>query len=49
MLTENEVQEIEARLNDMTWEELQETLMHVEMLAAMKQNKIVFSGFDGVQ
>jgi hypothetical protein len=49
MLTESEIKEIEDRLYSMSWEELQETLMHVEMLAAMKANKIVFSEFDKVQ
>lgn len=49
MLTENEIQEIESHLNEMTWEELQETLMHVELLAAMKENKIVFSEYEKVQ
>lgn len=49
MLTEIEIKEIEHRLYSMTWEELQETLMHVQMLAAMKENKIVFSEYDKVQ
>lgn len=49
MLTEKEMEEVATMLYKLSWEELQETLMHVEMLSAMKQNKIVFSEYDRVQ
>lgn len=49
MLTEIEVQQIREYLSDMTLEELHETLVQVELIAAMKQNKIVFSEYDKVQ
>ena len=49
MLTKEEMKEAESLLYNMSWEELQETLMHVELIAAMKQNKIVFSEYDKVQ
>lgn len=49
MLTKEEMKEAESLLHNMSWEELQETLMHVELLAAMKENKIVFSEYDRVQ
>jgi hypothetical protein len=49
MLNESEVQQISDELEKMSYEEIMETLMHVEMLVAEKQNKIVFSGCDHVQ
>lgn len=49
MLNESEIQQITDELEKMDYEELMETLMHVEMIAAEKQNKIVFSGCDHVQ
>jgi hypothetical protein len=49
MLTENEVQQIEEELGKMSYTELMETLMRVELIAAQKQNKIVFSECDYVQ
>lgn len=49
MLTESEVQEITDKLEKMTYEEVMETLMHVNLLVAEKQNKIVFSECDYVQ
>jgi hypothetical protein len=49
MLREKELEEIQKILESMDWDELQETLMHVEMLAAEKQNKIVSEGSEYVQ
>lgn len=49
MLTENEIQQITDKLEKMSYEEIMETLMHVNLLIAEKQNKIVFSEFDYVQ
>lgn len=49
MLTEIEIQQIREYLYDMSLEELHETLVHVELIAAMKENKIVFSEHDKVQ
>lgn len=49
MLTNTQIQEIEEYLYNMSWEELQETLIQVELMAALKENKIVFSGTEGVQ
>jgi hypothetical protein len=49
MLNENEIIEIQNILEDMSWEEIQEALIQVEILAAKMQNKIVFSGYDNVQ
>lgn len=49
MLTESEVQQISDELEKMDYDEVMETLMRVELLAAQKQNKIVFSGCDHVQ
>jgi hypothetical protein len=49
MLTEIELYEIENTLKSMSWDELQETLMHVNVLVAEKQNKIVSEGSDYVQ
>ena len=48
MLTENEIQEIADELEKMSYDEVMETLLHVEILVAQKQNKIVFSGCDNV-
>lgn len=48
MLTESDIQQITDELEKMDYEELMETLMHVEMIAAEKQNKIVSSGCDHV-
>lgn len=49
MPTKIELDEIENTLKSMSWDELQETLMHVDMLVAEKQNKIVSEGSDYVQ
>jgi hypothetical protein len=49
MLTESEVQQISDELEKMSYDEVMETLMQVELLVAQKQNKIVFSGCDHVQ
>jgi hypothetical protein len=49
MPTKIELDEIENTLKNMSWDELQETLMHVEMLVAEKQNKIVSEGSEYVQ
>lgn len=49
MLNESEVQQISDELEKMSYEEVIEALMRVEMLVAEKQNKIVFSGCDHVQ
>lgn len=49
MLNESEVQQISDELEKMSYEEVMETLMRVEMLVAEKQSKIVFSGCDHVQ
>ena len=48
MLTENEIQEISDKLEKMSYEEVMETLMRVNLLVAEKQNKIVFSECDHV-
>jgi hypothetical protein len=48
-MTKSESDEIQEILESLSWEELQETLMHVEMLAAQRQNKIVSEGSDYVQ
>jgi hypothetical protein len=48
MLNESEVQQISEELEKMSYEEVMETLMHVEMIVAEKQKKIVFSGCDHV-
>ena len=48
MLTENEIQEISDKLEKMSYEEVMETLMRVNLLVAEKQNKIVSSGCDHV-
>ncbi len=47
--SESEVQQVSDELEKMSYEEVMETLMRVEMLVAEKQNKIVFSGCDHVQ
>jgi hypothetical protein len=49
MLTESEIQQISDELEKMSYEEVMETLLRVELLVAQKQNKIVFSGCDHVQ
>lgn len=49
MINKNESDEIQKVLESLTWEELQETLMRVDMLVAQKQNKIVSEGSDYVQ
>ena len=43
MLNESETQQIADKLEKMSYEEVMETLMHVNLLVAEKQNKIVFS------
>jgi hypothetical protein len=48
MLNENEVQQITDKLEKMSYEEVMETLMHVNLLVAEKQNKIVFLECDHV-
>ncbi len=48
MLTENEIQEISDKLEKMSYDEVMETLMEVNLLVAEKQNKIVFSECDHV-
>ncbi len=48
MLTENEIQQISDKLEKMSYDEVMETLMHVNLLVAEKQNKIVFSECDYV-
>jgi hypothetical protein len=49
MLTESEVQQISDELEKMSYDEVMETLMRLELLVAQKQNKIVFSECDYVQ
>ena len=48
MLNESEVQQIADKLEKMSYEEVMETLMHVNLLVAEKQNKIVFLECDHV-
>lgn len=48
MLNEREVQKIADKLEKMSYEEVMETLMHVNLLVAEKQNKIVFLECDYV-
>lgn len=49
MHNEQELNEITERLESMSYDEVMETLMHIELLVAQKQDKIVFSGHDNVQ
>jgi len=49
MLTESEIQQISDELEKMDYDEVMETLMRVELIAAQRQNKIVFSEFEYVQ
>jgi len=49
MPNEKELNEITARLESMSYEEVMETLMHVQLLVAEKQKKITFSDHDNVQ
>lgn len=49
MLNEKEIVEIQNTLETMSWEEIAEALIRLELMAAEKQNKIVFSGCDHVQ
>jgi hypothetical protein len=49
MLEQTEHEKIETILKSLSWDELQETLMRVEVLVAEKQNKIVSEGSDYVQ
>jgi hypothetical protein len=42
-------QEFLKELENMSWEQLQDVLMDVNLAVAQKQNKIVFSGCDNVQ
>jgi hypothetical protein len=44
-----ETQSFLDELETMSWEELQDTLLRVNLAVAQKQNKIVFSGCDNVQ
>jgi hypothetical protein len=48
MLNESEVQQISDELEKMSYEEVMETLMRVNLLVAEKQKKIVFSECDYV-
>lgn len=48
MLNEIETQQISDELKKMNYDEIMETLMHVNLLIAEKQNKIVFSECDYV-
>ena len=45
----DETQEFLKELENMSWDELQDVLMDVNIAVAQKQNKIVFSGCDNVQ
>lgn len=49
MQIDAETQSFLNDLENMSWEELQDTLMRVNLAVAQKQNKIVFSGSDNVQ
>ena len=49
MPIDDETQEFLNELENMSWEQLQEVLMDVNLAVAQKQNKIVFSGCDNVQ
>jgi len=44
-----ELEMITERLESMNYDDLMNTLMHIEILAAVKNNKIVFSGCEDVQ
>ena len=49
MQIDAETQSFLDDLENMSWEELQDTLMRVNLAVAQKRNKIVFSGCDNVQ
>ena len=49
MPIDDETQKFLNDLENMSWEELQDVLMNVNIAVAQKQNKIVFSGCDNVQ
>ena len=49
MPIDEETQEFLKELENMSWDELQDVLMDVNIAVAQKQNKIVFSGCDNVQ
>jgi len=49
MPIDDETQEFINELENMSWEELQDVLMSVNIAVAQKQDKIVFSGCDNVQ
>jgi hypothetical protein len=49
MPIDDETQEFLKELENMSWDELQDVLMDVNIAVAQKQNKIVFSGCDNVQ
>ena len=49
MPNEQELKEITERLEAMSYEEVMDTLMHVELLVAEKRKKIVLSEHDNVQ
>jgi hypothetical protein len=49
MPIDDETQEFLNELENMSWDELQDVLMNVNIAVAQKQQKIVFSGFDNVQ
>jgi hypothetical protein len=49
MPIDDETQEFLNELENMSWDELQDVLMNVNIAVAQKQQKIVFSGCDNVQ
>jgi hypothetical protein len=49
MHNEQDLKEITERLEAMSYEEVMDTLMDIELLVAERQNKIVFSEHDNVQ
>jgi hypothetical protein len=49
MPNEQDLKEITERLEAMSYEEVMDTLMNIEILVAEKQKKIVLSEHDNVQ
>lgn len=49
MPNEKDLKEITERLEAMSYEEVMNTLMHIELVAAEKREKMVFSEHDNVQ
>jgi hypothetical protein len=49
MPIDDETQTFLDELENMSWDELQDVLMNVNLAVAQKQRKIVFSGCDNVQ